>query len=63
MRTISFWSMYMREAVGESRSSCVVVASESGSQKCARSFGSLSGKVGVKVNGGKYENETYNADG
>jgi hypothetical protein len=51
MRTISFWSIYMRDEVGESRSSWVVVASESGSQKWARSFGSLEGDEGRNERG------------
>jgi hypothetical protein len=52
-RTASPWSMYMRSATGVSSSSVVVFSSESGSQKWARSFGSL--LYSPKINAGYVE--------
>ena len=44
--------MYMRSTVAESSNSCAEVASELGSQKWARSFGSLSAR---RVSGALHE--------
>jgi hypothetical protein len=58
--------MYIRSEVGVSRRSVVEVREESGSQKWARSFGSLD-KVregrSVREEGEGGGGETYNADG
>lgn len=51
-RKTSPWSMYMRSATGVSRSALAPVMVLSGSQKCARSFGSLSTFVSVCKRGG-----------